>query len=60
MTQSHAGHILWYPVKNKLLREHMLSRLLKLERDDKIWLWVDWIDSRWAYVITPLFDFEDK
>lgn len=54
--QNCIGKILWYPVKNKLLREYMLSMLIGLERDDKIWLWVDWIDNQWLYVITPLFE----
>jgi len=52
--ENRTGQILWYPVRRKVLRERMVSMLLDLERDDKIWLWVDWIDDRWVYVITPL------
>ena len=51
-TTNRIGQVLWYPVRDKTLREYMLSRLLELERDDKIWLWADQVDGQWIYVIT--------
>ena len=47
------------PTLHKDVRDHYLSQLLDLERQGRIWLWMEhWHDTngqfRYKYIITPI------
>lgn len=44
--------LIWFPPRTEHLRRPLLSRLHELERAGAIWLWVDEVDGRLAYVVT--------
>ena len=43
----------WTPPGSKRLREYVLVKLIELRNCDVIDIWIEEIDGKWVYVITP-------